>query len=149
MDGAVEMTPEGKYLIFWRAKCTITGREENRVSAAPFWPGDFEVMKQWVSRFFRHLELLEYRPWSSREDGHRIRYPVPPQHVQFAAPRPVLDRPAVGRLSLLVRNPLGLASMLRSATPPARSFLSQSRPASIESWIKQPAQISRDFLKGA
>jgi hypothetical protein len=97
------VTPSGKVLVFWRAKCLLTGREENRQSAMNrLLP--FEQMREWVNTYFRNLELLEVRPWDPAEDGHRTLYPVPPQHVRFHVPVPDLAKPDPRRISVLISN---------------------------------------------
>ncbi len=105
LDGAVEQGADGKYLIFWRAKCLVTGQEKKFKSLMPYFPMTFDVMKAFVDQFYRKLELLEYRPWNSQEDAHRILYPVPVQHVKFDVPKPSLAQPEPRRLSLLIQQP--------------------------------------------
>jgi len=93
--------PNGKVVIFWRAKCRMTGREQNfRSHMAGLLP--FDEMQVWVTKFFRNLDLLEVRPWDV-EDDHRINYPVPVQHVKFDVPIPDLAKPDPRRISVLIQ----------------------------------------------
>ncbi len=89
----VEQAPDGRYLVFWVAKCRKTQRELTFKSFFPTWPASFEVMRDWVNQFHRDLELVEYRPWDSVADAHRILYRVPIQHVQFGITKLELDAP--------------------------------------------------------
>jgi hypothetical protein len=112
----MDMRPDGKYVIFWRAKCRMTGREMKFQSATAWWPGSFDVMKDWVDKTFRNLDLLEYRPWDSlSEDKGRVLFPVPVQNVKFKVKIPNLAQPEPRKLSLLISRPLGGRSLLKGA----------------------------------
>jgi hypothetical protein len=107
-------TGDGKCVVFWRAKCRVTGRELNYCTHMHELL-DFEPMREWVGKFFRNLELLEVRPWDAAEDGHRVQYPVPIQHVKFDVKVPDLAQPERRKKSLFISRPLGGRSLLRGA----------------------------------
>jgi hypothetical protein len=99
----VEQTASGRYLIFWRAKCLKTGVERKFKTAAEWFPSSFDVWRTFVAQSFRDLELIEFRPWSTAEDGHRVLFPVPVQHVMFGVLTPDLFVPEPRRHSLLIQ----------------------------------------------
>jgi hypothetical protein len=93
----VIQAPDGKFVIFWRAWCSLTKREltfRSHLGTVP----TFEEMKVWVDRFFRHYELREVRPWD-HEDEKRILFPVPVQNVKFRSPKFELAQPGRRRQS--------------------------------------------------
>ncbi len=114
----VEQDFSGNYLIFWVAKCRKTGRELTFRSGTRFWPANMDVMRQWVERFYRDLDLIEYRPWCQNEDGKRILYKVPRQHVEFGIIKPELDMPEPTRRSYSLFTP-GQAGSIK----PSRSLI--------------------------
>lgn len=99
----------GTHYYFWRARDTITGKEQNFRTRFHDHPPSFEAMRQWVQATHRHAELLEYRPWNAAEDGHRILYRVPIQFVNWFVKKPDLAQPDPRRISrsLFSQRPLG------------------------------------------
>jgi hypothetical protein len=85
---------------FILAKCLITG-EERKFRASNLHFANTEQAREWVSTYFRNLELIRYEEWDEAAHGG-ILFRVQRQYVQFDVPKPELAAPDPKRCSLLI-----------------------------------------------